>query len=33
MIFNKEEPITYIVEINIYYYKYKKRIERDVIGN
>ena len=29
---NKEEPIEYIVEVNIYYQRYRKRIEIDVIG-
>jgi len=30
--FNKEEPIKYMVKVNIYYQKYRKRIEIDVIG-
>ena len=30
--FNKEEPIEYIVEVNIYYQKHRERIEIDVIG-
>ena len=31
-IFNKEEPIENIVEINIYYQKHRKRMEIDIIG-
>ena len=31
-IFNKEGPIEYIVEVNIYYQRYRKRTEIDVIG-
>ena len=31
-IFNKEEPIKNIVEINIYYQKHRKRMEIDIIG-
>jgi len=31
-IFNKEEPIENIVEVNIYYQGYRERIEIDVIG-
>ena len=30
--FNKEKPIEYIVEVNIYYQKHRERIEIDVIG-
>ena len=30
-IFNKEGPIKYIVKMNIFYKKYKKRAEIDVI--
>jgi len=30
--FNKEEPIKYMVKVNIYYQRYRKRIEIDVIG-
>jgi len=30
--FNKEGPIEYIVEVNIYYQEYRKRTEIDVIG-
>ena len=30
--FNKEEPIENTVEVNIYYQRYRKRIEIDVIG-
>ena len=30
--FNKERPIEYTVEINIYYQGYRKRMEIDVIG-
>jgi len=30
--FNKERPIEYIVEINIYYQRHKKRTEIDVIS-
>jgi len=30
-IFNKEELIEYIVEVNIYYQRHKERIEIDVI--
>ena len=29
--FNKEELIEYIVEVNIYYWKYRERTEIDVI--
>jgi len=29
--FNKKDPIENIVEVNIYYQKYRKRIEIDVI--
>ena len=29
---NKEEPIEYIVEVNIYYQEHRERIEIDVIG-
>ena len=28
---NKEEPIEYMVEVNIYYQSYRKRTEIDVI--
>ena len=31
-IFNKERPIEYIVEVNIYYQGYKERTEIDIIG-
>jgi len=31
--FNKEEPIEYTVEVNIYYQGYKERIEIDVISS
>jgi len=31
-IFNKEEPIEYTVEVNIYYQEYRERTEIDVIG-
>ena len=31
-LFNKERPIKYIVEVNIYYQWYKERMEIDVIG-
>jgi len=31
-IFNKEELIEYIVEVNIYYQRHKERIEIDVIA-
>jgi len=30
--FNKEELIEYMVEVNIYYQEYRERIEIDVIG-
>ena len=30
--FNKKEPIEYIVEVNIYYQEHRKRTEMDVIG-
>ena len=30
--FNKEEPIEYMMEINIYYQEYRERTEIDVIG-
>ena len=30
--FNKEGPIEHMVEVNIYYQRYRKRIEIDVIG-
>ena len=30
--FNKEEPIEYIVEINIYYQEHRERTETNVIG-
>jgi len=30
--FNKEGPIEHIVEINIYYQKYRERIEINIIG-
>ena len=30
--FNKEESIEYIVEVNIYYQRYRERTEIDVIG-
>ena len=30
--FNKERPIEYIVEVNIYYQGYKERTEIDIIG-
>ena len=30
--FNKERSIKHIVEVNIYYQKYKERIEINVIG-
>jgi len=30
--FNKEEPIEYIVEVNIYYQEHRERIEIDVIS-
>jgi len=30
--FNKERPIENMVEVNIYYQEYRKRIEIDVIG-
>jgi len=30
--FNKERPIENMVEVNIYYQEYRKRIEVDVIG-
>jgi len=30
-IFNKERPIENIVEVNIYYQKYRERIEIDII--
>jgi len=30
--FNKEEPIEHIVEVNIYYQRYRERIKIDVIG-
>ena len=29
---NKERPIEYTVEVNIYYQEHRKRIEIDVIG-
>ena len=29
--FNKEEPIEYMVEVNIYYQKYRKRTEINII--
>jgi len=29
--FNKEEPIKYIVEVNIYYKRYRKRTEINII--
>ena len=29
---NKEEPIEYMVEVNIYYQEHRERIEIDVIG-
>ena len=29
--FNKKEPIDYIVEVNIYYQGHRKRMEIDVI--
>jgi len=32
MIFNKEEPIEHIVEVNIYYQEHRKRTEINVIG-
>ena len=30
--FNKEEPIKHTVKVNIYYQRYRKRTEIDVIG-
>jgi len=30
--FNKEEPIKNIIEVNIYYQEYRKRTEIDVIS-
>jgi len=30
--FNKEKPIEYMVEVNIYYQKHRERMEVDVIG-
>ena len=30
--FNKKKPIEHIIEVNIYYHRYKKRTEIDVIG-
>ena len=30
--FNKKKPIKYMVKVNIYYQRYRKRIEIDVIG-
>jgi len=30
--FNKEGPIEYTVEVNIYYQRHRKRTEIDVIG-
>ena len=30
--FNKEKPIEYMVEVNIYYQGHRERIEIDVIG-
>ena len=30
---NKEEPIEYTVEVNIYYQEHRKRTEIDVIGS
>ena len=30
--FNKEKPIEYMVEVNIYYQEHKERMEIDVIG-
>ena len=29
--FNKEEPIEYMVEVNIYYQKYRERTEINII--
>jgi len=30
--FSKKEPIKYMVKVNIYYQRHRKRIEIDVIG-
>jgi len=30
--FNKEKPIKYIVDINIYYQEYRERMKIDMIG-
>jgi len=30
--FNKERPIKYIVEVNIYYQEHRERMEIDIIG-
>jgi len=30
--FNKEGPIEYMVEVNIYYQEYRERTEIDIIG-
>jgi len=30
--FNKEKPIKHIVEVNIYYQRYRERMEIDIIG-
>ena len=30
--FNKERPIKYMVEVNIYYQGHRKRMEIDIIG-
>jgi len=30
--FNKERPIEYILEVNIYYQGYRERTEIDIIG-
>ena len=31
--FNKEEPIEHIVEVNIYYQRYREKTVIDVIGD
>jgi len=33
ILFNKEEPIKHMVEVNIYYQGYRERIEIDIIGS
>jgi len=30
---NKEKPIKYIVEVNIYYQEYKERTEINIVGS